>query len=237
MQSLRMELEGRKKIGADKESDKWILSSQSPNCTETKFSGIFNLTLPMFSSQPFQVACDAETMGGGWTILLNRKDGSVDFYRNWTEYKNGFGDLNGEFFLGLDKIHAITAERRQELLILLEDFEGIENYETYDEFGIGNEDQQYVLHTLGEANGNAGDDLQFSKGEKFTTFNRDNDPDSWANCAETFLGAWWYPTGCGQSQLTGRYMDKSAGKGIYWLQLHGYKYHLKRAVMMIRPKK
>jgi len=50
-------------------------------------------------------------------------DGSVDFYRNWTAYKNGFGDMDGEIFLGLDKIHALTTERKQELLVVFEDFE------------------------------------------------------------------------------------------------------------------
>jgi len=61
------------------------------------------------------VACDAKTQGGGWTKILSRMDGSVDFYRNWNTYKNGFGDLDGEFFLGLDKIHALTAEFSQHL--------------------------------------------------------------------------------------------------------------------------
>ncbi|XP_034472590.1 ficolin-1-like [Drosophila innubila] len=207
------------------------------NCTEAKTSGIYNIVLPNFSSQPFKVACDAGTRGGGWTIILRRMDGSVEFHRSWTEYKNGFGELSGEFFLGLDKIHAITAERRQELLILLEDFEGDERFETYDEFEIGDEDQQYVLHTLGIANGTAGDSFSEHKGSKFSTFDRDNDPHPSTHCAEKYNGAWWYPKGCHACKLTGRYKDNTVGKGINWSNFHGYDYSLKKAVMMIRPKK
>ena len=48
-----------------------------------------------------------KTDGGGWTVIQRRQDGSVNFYRNWTDYdyENRFGDLTGEFWLGFSKIH------------------------------------------------------------------------------------------------------------------------------------
>ncbi|KAL7740792.1 hypothetical protein ACLKA6_013644 [Drosophila palustris] len=240
IQSLRAELERQGKLleGLAKESDQLNSTSSLRNCVGAKSSGIYDILVPKFSNQTFKVACDAETRDGGWTIILRRIDGSVNFNRNWTEYKNGFGNLDGEFFLGLDKIHAMTAERRQELLVFLEDLKGEQRFETYDEFAIGDEDQQYELHTLGKASGTAGDSLSFHRSMKFTTFDKDNDKWEEENCAVRGTGAWWYNGGlyCQDCQLTGTYKDNDLDKGVTWDTFRGYRYYRKTAIMMIRPK-
>ena len=57
-------------------------------------------------------------------MFQKRLDGSVDFYRSWTEYKRGFGNLAGEFWLGLDSIHRLTTSGSYKLRVDLEDFDG-----------------------------------------------------------------------------------------------------------------
>ena len=70
----------------------------------------------------FEVFCDQKTAGGGWTVFQKRYGGTVDFFRAWDDYKRGFGNLNGEFWLGLEKIRRLTACSSNKLRVDLEDF-------------------------------------------------------------------------------------------------------------------
>ncbi|KAL7741636.1 hypothetical protein ACLKA6_019403 [Drosophila palustris] len=242
MSSLRLEQERQGKLLDEilSKLDRFNTASNRRNCAEAGAtdgnSGVYEIRIPRYSMKPFRVACEGLLQGGGWTIILRRLDGSENFYRNWSDYRLGFGNLSGEFFMGLDKIHAMTADQSQELLVVLEDFEGQKKYENYDKFAIGDELESYALHTLGKASGTAGDSLSLHYGLKFSTFDRDNDPDVDRNCAVLYTGAWWYKN-CHSSHLTGKYNDNISGKGINWLAFRGHEYSLKRAVMMIRPRK
>ncbi|XP_052106205.1 fibrinogen-like protein A isoform X3 [Mytilus californianus] len=69
----------------------------------------------------FNVCCDMETDEGGWTVFQRRQDGKVDFYRGWTEYVKGFGDVKTEFWLGNDKLNDLTSKGNYELRVDLVD--------------------------------------------------------------------------------------------------------------------
>ena len=96
--------------------------------------------------------CDQTTAGGGWTVFQKRQDGSVNFYRGWNDYKLGFGNLNGEFWLGLDKIHRLTTSARHRLRVDLEDTKGKTAYAEYDHFSVTSERSKYQL-SLGTYSG------------------------------------------------------------------------------------
>ncbi|XP_016963245.1 fibrinogen C domain-containing protein 1-like [Drosophila biarmipes] len=209
------------------------------NCYEalrgTQNSSIRTILVPEYSESPFEVACDQYRMGGGWTIVLRRRDGSENFYREWKDYKHGFGNLTNEYFLGLDILHAMTYYQQQQLLVVMETVQGKQAYELYDNFRIGSEKNDYTLETLGTPSGTAGDSLKYHLGMRFSTKDRKNDLDETRNCAQAFTGAWWY-NACHNSNLAGQYGDNTTGKGLCWSTFNGKTNSLRRATMMIRPK-
>ena len=108
-------------------------------------SGVYTINPDGSSSGAFDVYCDQKTSGGGWTVFQKRLDGSVDFYQGWNDYKKGFGNLYGEFWLGLDKINRLTSSDRYKLRVDLEDTEGKTAYAEYNLFAITSERTKYQL--------------------------------------------------------------------------------------------
>ena len=178
------------------------------------------------------VLCDQKTNGGGWTVFQQRVDGSVDFYLDWNSYKNGFGTLTKEFWLGNDDLHRITS-RRSQLLIELEDNNSQTRHASYGSFCVGTETEKYILQ-ISSFSGTAGDSMiPKHNGMKFSTKDQDNDgsPDF---CAQTYTGAWWYLY-CHTANLNGRYGDSTYGKGINWHTWKGHYYSLKKSSMKVKP--
>ena len=179
-----------------------------------------------------------ETDGGGWTVFQRRQDGSVDFYRNWTDYEDGFGNLTGEFWLGLGKINCLTKEQSNTLRVDLGDFDGNTSYAQYTTFSVGDNTTEYNL-TVGGYSGTAGDSLAYHNGMKFTTRDNDNDNNTrnWENnCAKYWHGAWWFNY-CFYSHLNGLYHHNpviSLPYGIIWYHWKGWYYSLKFTEMKTR---
>ncbi|KFB41108.1 hypothetical protein ZHAS_00008566 [Anopheles sinensis] len=184
-------------------------------------------------AKPFDVFCEQNKFEGGWIVIQHRFDGSIDFYRNWTEYRNGFGNVDGEFWLGLEYVHQITKNRPHELLVEVKDFDGNYGYAKYDGFEIGSETESYALKKLGTYSGTAGDSMQDNKDEKFSTFDRDND--IWAaSCAELYHGAWWYYYS-NSANLNGRYLNSwNDDSAMKWYELKEDFRGLSYSRMMIR---
>ncbi|XP_037823245.1 fibroleukin-like isoform X3 [Lucilia sericata] len=109
-------------------------------------SNIYSIMVPDISNKPLPAVCDLKTFDGGWTVIQRRQDGSENFFRNWTDYVEGFGNLNGEFFIGLEKLYALTSlDEPQELYITLEDFDGQERYAKYGLFKVDSNSTDYIL--------------------------------------------------------------------------------------------
>ncbi|XP_078371581.1 angiopoietin-related protein 7-like [Oculina patagonica] len=187
-----------------------------------KKNGVY--TVNPANKTSFEVYCDMKTDGGGWTVFHKRFNGFVGFYRGWDEYKNGFGDVRGEYWLGNEKIHQLT-EIPSQLRVEINTTTSGNKYAKYSNFTVTNEASNYTLF-VGFYSGSAGDFLkQYFNGMPFSTKDRDNDKTS-TDCAKAYKAAWWY-NNCGTS-----YSLNAQYAGSYYL----WNWYLKGSEMKLKPK-
>ncbi|XP_052895806.1 fibrinogen-like protein 1 [Anopheles moucheti] len=187
--------------------------------------------------EPTKLICVLEFQPGAYTVIQNRQEGSTDFYRGYSDYKAGFGEFDGgDYWLGLDRIHNITASGEYELMILLEDFEKNVTYAHYANFAIGSGNDLYPITKLDGFSGTAGDSLRSLVGVLFSAYDIDVD-NSDGNCAATNRGAWWF-TDCGGCNLNGIYLKGQSGSttGMFWETFRGAYYSLKKSRIMVKRK-
>ncbi|XP_033117330.1 ficolin-2-like [Anneissia japonica] len=193
--------------------------------------------------EPFQVYCDMDTDGGGWTVFQRREDGSLNFTRNWSEYKLGFGNVNGEHWLGNDKIYRLSSSGHYEFRVDMSTWnKGEQTHAPYNYFRIGDEKSQYKL-IVGNYTGapkSPGDSFVKHRNMKFSTIDNDNDKKP-TSCAKEYLGGWWYEQ-CHLSNLNGCYFEgkiaerKKWATGVSWYTWKKHTYSLKTTEMKIRRK-
>ncbi|KAK2817701.1 hypothetical protein Q7C36_021634 [Tachysurus vachellii] len=187
---------------------------------------------PEASQTPYKVYCDQTSQNGGWLLIQNRLDGSVDFGRRWDDYKRGFGNVAfdvgkgycetpGEYWLGNDRISQITKVGPTEVLIEMQDWAGAKTYAQYQQFTVQGEASNYIL-AVDKYSGTAGNTfntgatelfgvnrtMTIHNGMMFSTYDRDNDRwvpgDPSKQCAKEDGGGWWY-NACHSANPNGRY--------------------------------
>ena len=159
--------------------------------------------------------------GGGWTRIQRRSSSRISFRRDWDAYKEGFGYLSSDGWLGLEKIHRLTKNGTARLLISVIDKSYNYYYAQYKEFIVGSEDTEYTLH-IGNYTGDAGDSLSYSNYAKFSTYDEDNDGYSYTNCASSYRGGWWYKgSSCASGKLNGDPYSYSYSSSSYYVKWPG----------------
>ncbi|ESO08581.1 hypothetical protein HELRODRAFT_74707, partial [Helobdella robusta] len=167
-------------------------------------------------------------------VFQRRIDGSVDFYRTWDEYLNGFGNLNEEFWLGNRLVHELTTKRSYKLKVEAVAFDGSTFHSFNSNFNLSSLDNKFAIW-FSDCYGSTYSCIAPTN-ISFSTWDNDNDL-SGSNCALAYRGAWWY-TACHGCNLNGIYYPGGNHSGRYasgvdWSAFRGYYESMKMTWMMI----
>ncbi|VDI34111.1 angiopoietin 4 [Mytilus galloprovincialis] len=212
-------------------------NTQAKNCSEVQSqghscSGVYTI-YPSVNIQK-DVWCDLQTIEGRWTVFQQRKDGSVDFNRTWSDYEHGFGDPNTEYWIGNEALYQLTLSGGNELLILMQTWDGVWKYAHYTDFYIGPKNDNYRLH-FSEYSGSAGNSLFIQEGYQFSTLDTDNDGSDGSCNPKYHKGGFWF-NDCGSSDLNGYYYPSGiiSDDSCHWWTFTEYRESLKTIYMMVR---
>ncbi|XP_063436551.1 fibrinogen-like protein A [Mytilus trossulus] len=192
-------------LSTDNQSVNKTICRRALECADISFLRNDAYTIYPEDEHPKLAYCVIEG-GVKWTVIQRRINGSVDFDRTWQEYKDGFGNVNGELWLGNEAIHMISSNGRHKLRVDLEVSNGGKSYAEYSTFLLNDEQSEYLLNVTGYS-GTAGDSMDAVgyegrvNGSPFTTKDRKNEIYS---CNQMHHGGWWY-VNCDYSDLNREY--------------------------------
>lgn len=153
-----------------------------------KKDGVYNI-YPTNSVVPLRAYCEMNK--GGWTRVLNKADRTNgSFEKTWSDYAEGFGDLERNSWLGLRHLVAMTHRGRTSLRIEIHNDQSDPDFIEYDSFLVSSEKKDFELEIGAKSLGTLDDHLITHNKLKFSTFDKRNDGN--LNCAKRYGGGWWY---------------------------------------------
>ena len=191
-----------------------------------------------------KVFCDMTTDGGGWIVMQKRIDGSVDFNQDWETFKDGFGNVYTEYWLGNEIVHQYTTQQPTEALMEAFDFDNVRAAVKITNLAVKSETLKYEINfdVCSEVtHANLCVDWDYLKGMKFSSLDSDNDENS-IQCAIKYVSGWWHKS-CFYVNFNGVFYQnyqplEMMAKGIVWHRFHAHATltPLKSSKMLIRRK-
>ncbi|XP_055942892.1 techylectin-like protein isoform X2 [Argiope bruennichi] len=173
-------------------------------------SGIYILWPREFPTErPLKAYCDMDTDGGGWTVIQRRGKFPFqqDFNKDWERYKNGFGKLTEEFWLGNENIRVLCL-RGCKIRFDLQEEKGGRFFAVYEDFSLSS--TNYRIDISGYS-GNVTDTMQYHNQYEFSTKDKGN-----TGLANEYQSGWWHRQN-GVCNLNGVYKPgKSSTQYVNW---------------------
>lgn len=140
---------------------------------------------------PKQVWCNFDY---GVTYIQIRKYGTVGFNRSYAEYENGFGDANGDYWLGNKYANILSLTRTFTCgFTLLKSSGSVMVY--YYDFVVLDSNSNYAL----QYSSSSSSQYPLAQGQPFQAYN------SGSACAITLGSGWWFGSTCSSGSLNGQY--------------------------------
>ncbi|XP_076802157.1 fibroleukin-like [Clavelina lepadiformis] len=214
---------------------KYFFHNFPSECTNIYASGSTSSGIyPIWLKERFQftyVYCDMELVSTkkSWTTIQRRMNGEVNFNRGWDDYVRGFGNPQGEYWLGLENIYRLSRltispssifhlPKPPEVGFDLEDWDGVKTFDEYKMVLMEPKESNYKLYVAGRNTSSCFKTSPIFFGY-FSTPDVDNDRDDNSNCAQEFKSGWWFNTYCDRSNLNQpypKYKQDMTYYNIFW---------------------